>query len=293
MSDENLITIKVNGEEQQLTLEKVVELAQKGVGAEKRFEEAALLRKQADSFLGENREKLKAYELLQRVRSGDPDAQRLLAKEIMGVDDDGLDSYLENIQKQFSTGGVASEGKGGDNQGVSNTAQLPPEVMQTLQAFQQFAKPLLNKGYSMEQVGQILGTGISKQGESNRMTLLRQAAGKSEKLRAAMKGDSDWVMKVINGFARERQGSGELTDEHIQQAIQDAESGLVKLGTGNSGLNSDIAIGDLGATLGQSYSEPKRNNLPNFFENREGADQGMSKLIAELARGGADGSSDT
>lgn len=48
--------IKVNGEEQELTVEELIALAQKGVGAEQKFEEAARLRREAEEMRAQPKE---------------------------------------------------------------------------------------------------------------------------------------------------------------------------------------------------------------------------------------------
>jgi hypothetical protein len=73
--EENLIPLVVDGTEQRVTLEKAKELAQKGVAAEKRFQEAAQMRKEAERGV-------RVTELLKKVtEEHDLDSFRELCKE--------------------------------------------------------------------------------------------------------------------------------------------------------------------------------------------------------------------
>lgn len=67
-------TIKVNGEEKTVTLDDLRTMAQKGAGAEKRFEEAAQLRKQLESEMEQVRSRLEGDPVLSAYLSGGREA---------------------------------------------------------------------------------------------------------------------------------------------------------------------------------------------------------------------------
>ena len=268
-----------------MSLDEVKSRAQKGMAAEQKFEEASALLKQAESLQGENSEKLKYYDMMQAVKSGDPDANKLMAKEILGVDDEGLSNYMDNIQDQFNLGVEQETGGAPMN-------ELPEDIKRSINAIKAFTKPLEAQGYSMEQVGEILSTGITKQAGANRNGMLRQAADKSPELKSVLKKDPERVERLIAGFANERQGSGQLTDAIIQLAVQDAEKVLGGATFNKPESQPDIALGDLGATLDKSYSRAKERTMPNMYDDRETADAAMTTLLANLSKEGDEGSAE-
>lgn len=284
--DNNEIELVVDGQTIKMTLDELKSKGQKLLAGEKRMEEAAALKKEAEAFLSENKEKLKTWDLMQAVRNGDPDANREMAKAILGVDDSGLTDYIDNIQQQFSANVQENY------EGREQTMEIPDNVKRTLQAFEQFAEPLVRQGYSLKQVGEILSTGITKQAGANRASMLRQAAEKSDTLKSMLKKDPERVERLIKGFANERQGGGQLTDAIIQLAVQDTEKVLGGLTVSEPKSQPDIALGELGATLDSGYSRTQKQNMPNMYDKREESNNAMTKLLVDLVKSGGEDSAE-
>lgn len=291
MSEENneqMLKVVVDGEEREIPLNQLVAQAQKYLAGDKRLEEGSLARKkaqeEADSLLMTAKEKVKLGEYVYAARNGDMDAQRILAKTMLNLEsDDELDQYLNQIQGQFNGNQSVDTGEGTNQNMNGESAKLPDDVVRTLRAFQEFAKPLVNRGYSLSQVGEILSTGITRQSETNRSTLLKQATEKSSKLKSIYAKNPEKVSNLVAAYATQRQGGNELTDEVIRLAVQDAEEILGNSQSASS-TSPTIALGDFGATL-EGHSKAPSRSMPNMFDDREKSDAAMSKLIAEIAQG--------
>jgi hypothetical protein len=210
-------TLKVDGEVKKYTREKILELAQKGEAAEKRFQEAATIKKEAEAAMA-------VRDDVGKMLAGDPDAFRRLGKTF-DLPSEEVEAAL--LQREAgSEGGHSQKGKGEKgSEGIS-----PEEFNQTIEALRRREVSFQNLP---KEVRQVLVGVVTDQTEK----IIERGVDKDEKLAYYMKGADENGKQAILSLVKDKvrgriKSSGQILSEgasELSEALTEVGDLLGKL----------------------------------------------------------------
>lgn len=266
---EQFVTLKINGIEQEMSMEDVIVLAQKNGAADQALADAKKLAR-------DNQQKISIGENLLKARGGDRDALIAMFVEA-GNPREEVESAVDTILQQYSGAPLEGAEQGANQQGEP---AMSAEDIQLLKDFKGFRDNLKRAGIPLDEAGTLLAGGITGQARMNRATRIRNAVDAHPGLQDLYKSAPDSVVDIVQGYVDRASGGGELTEDVLQRGLKQAATALKALPVAGRSATEDIALGPYSGLTPAEVKKDAPTKMPPIHSAEHGS--AMTKLLGEI-----------